>query len=107
MLGIILIYFIGKQFYKLADEFEKNRWGISILGVMSYYVGQILFVIGVLLSDELLDTNFITDNNESRLSLIALPMGILICAGLYFLLQKNWNKNKKPETNLIDEIGKF
>ena len=107
MIGIILIYFIGKQFYKLADEFEKNRWGIAILGVASYYVGQIIFVVGLLFSDELLDTDFISDTNESRLSLIALPMGMLVCAALYFLLQKNWNKNKKPDTNLIDEIGKF
>ena len=34
MLGLLLIYFIGKYFYDLAAEFEKNKWLYAILGVV-------------------------------------------------------------------------
>lgn len=107
MLSIFFIYFIGKQFFNLAEEFNKSKWGIAILGVISYYAGQVLFVILILISDELLNTAFLTTTNESTVNLIGIPIGILSCVGLYFLLRNNWRKNGKPEENLIEEIGKF
>ena len=110
MLGIILIYFIGKQFYKLADEFDKNKWLFAILGVLTYYAGQVLFVLVLFLSDALLESDLLitlSSTDELKLSVLAIPIGLLACAALFFLLRKNWKKNQKPEENLIEEIGKF
>ncbi len=111
MLGIILMYFIGKQFYKLAEEFDKNRWLFSILGILTYYAGQVLFVLVLFLSDTFLTSDFITTmtttTDELKLSVIAIPIGLLTCAALYFLLRKNWKKTGTLEENLIDEIGRY
>jgi hypothetical protein len=46
MLGLFLLYFIGKSFYELAHEYDKSRWGFAIAGVVAYYFGT--FVAGIL-----------------------------------------------------------
>jgi hypothetical protein len=35
MLGLILIYFVGKAFYDLAGLHGKSQWGFAILGIVS------------------------------------------------------------------------
>ena len=43
MLGLLLLYWVGKYFYKLAEEHDKSKWGFAILGVVSYYAGIVVF----------------------------------------------------------------
>lgn len=105
MLGIILIYFIGKWHYELADLHKRNKWLFAILGVLSYYAGTfvfgLLFGVYVLISNdpELLNTN------NFLLNLIALPFGLLATWGQYKLLESNWKKNKKESfsSELLDD----
>lgn len=105
ILGLIVIYFIGKKFYQLAEEYDKSQWGFAILGVVSYYVGQLIggFLIGII---SLVINWNIDDIDDIVISLMALPIGILTCYGLYVLLEKNWKKKKALETVSIDDIGK-
>ncbi len=42
MLGLFLLYFIGKIFYQLAEAHNKNKWVFAILGVIAYYAGTFL-----------------------------------------------------------------
>ena len=42
MLGFILLYWIGKYFYKLAEKYQKSEWGYALLGIGSYYGGILL-----------------------------------------------------------------
>ncbi|MDX2249951.1 MAG: hypothetical protein SF052_24415 [Bacteroidia bacterium] len=106
MLGLLLIYFIGKNFYELADDYEKSKWGFAILGVVSYYLGT--FLGGIILSIilEISGTNSLDDINSMLVSLIALPFGLLSCIGLYFILKRNWEKNREATESIIDNIGK-
>ncbi|MCH9660612.1 MAG: hypothetical protein K0U54_06845 [Bacteroidetes bacterium] len=107
MLGLILIYFIGKEFFKLANAYNKSKWGYAILGVISYYAGTVIFVLAAVFGSEWFgDGTFLDTTSEMGLSLMAVPFGGLTCAGLYFLLRHLWKKNEQPEENLIDEIGK-
>jgi len=101
MLGLLLIYFIGKKFYDLALEFEKSEWGFAILGVVVYYAGTFVagFVIGIWNLDAIETMSDIT------LGLIALPFGVLSCVGLYYFLNNSWKKNKVVNNSDIDEIG--
>ena len=39
MVGLILIYFTGKAFANLAEEYNKGKWLYGFLGVFSYYGG--------------------------------------------------------------------
>lgn len=105
MLGILLIYFIGKYFYDLALERGKTKtmqWVFAILGVVIYYVGS--FVGGMLLG--ILGYAFgwfdIETMNEFLISLMALPFGILASWGFYMILKKSW-KSTDRETYIKDE----
>ncbi|MCB0457797.1 MAG: hypothetical protein R2776_08375 [Flavobacteriaceae bacterium] len=106
MLGIILIYWIGRYFYQLAEKFDKNKWGFAVLGVVSYYAAS--FIGGIILGiiGEIISPGWIDTTSEMVLGLIALPFGILGCYGLYIYLKKSWEKRKKEEAVSIDDIGK-
>lgn len=103
MLGLLLIYWIGKYFYNLAEEYEKSQWGYAILGVVVYYGGTFFFgfVVGMIV--EMVSPGFIEGFNETMLGILMIPFGILSAYLLYKYFEKTWEKNK-PE-NELDEIG--
>jgi uncharacterized membrane protein HdeD (DUF308 family) len=103
MLGLILLYWIGKYFFKLAEEYNKNKWGFAILGIVTYYAGIIIFsfIFGIVI--ELTSPGAIDNINETLLGLMMLPFGILSCYVLYKYLEKTWKKNLP--VNEIDQIG--
>lgn len=105
MLGIILLYFIGKKFYELADDYHKSKWVFAILGVVIYYVGA--FIVGLIIGvfELIIETNFIETANKFVLALIELPFGILSCYVLYSYLEKRWKKEKPLINDLISKIG--
>ena len=105
MLGLLLIYFIGKYFYNLAEEHHKSKWGYAILGVVSYYLGTILAGIAFAIIFELWGSTSIDQMSEIALNFMALPFGILMCVGLYYFLKKRWEKSIHIEADIIDEIG--
>lgn len=106
MLGLVLIYFIGKKFYELSEEHNKSKWKFAILGVLTYYAGT--FLAGLVY--ELLAMSFgfvsVEKMNNFKLALIALPFGIISCYLLYYFLEKSWKKEKNNSSNSIDDIGK-
>jgi len=105
MLGFALLYFIGKYYYNLAVYHNKNKWGFAVLGIAAYYAGVFFFgvILGFIL--ELSSNNSVNDMNSFVLGLIALPFGAGTTALLYHLLKKNWEKNKKIELEMIEQIG--
>jgi hypothetical protein len=90
--GLLLIYFVGRSFFRLAGEYGKNEWGFAILGVASYYAGlfmggMILGVVFALFSPGSLDTM-----SDFAMGLMALPLGVLSCWGLYMYLKRSWRR---------------
>lgn len=106
MLGLLLLYWIGKYFYKLADKFDKSKWGYAILGVALYYLGTFAFAILFLLVGELYSPGYVETFNDTLLSFLSLPFGLLSCYLTYKYLDKNWTKNAPSIDNTIAEIGK-
>jgi hypothetical protein len=106
MLGILLIYFLGKYFFDLADKYDKNKWLYAILGVVSYYFGSIV-IGGVVLAlvDILVDLGINWDSNIG-LSFMLLPFGIATSYLFYYLLKRNWRKSVVVATDEIQNIGK-
>ena len=92
MLGILLIYYIGKQFYVLAAEHQKSQWLYAILGVLTYYLGAFICGIFLTILSEFKLVRPIEEIPDIALSFIALPIGILSCVGFYILLKKYWEK---------------
>lgn len=103
MLGLILLYWIGKYFYKLAEEYDKNKWVYAILGIIVYYGGIIAFSFSLGVIAEFVSPGFFDSFNETLLGIIMLPFGILSCYLLYSYLEKTWEKSKP--VNEIDQIG--
>lgn len=93
MIGIFLIYFIGRAFYQLAFEYKKHQWGYAILGVASYYAGSILGGILLVVFAALFFDSDITTWSDIALSIISVPFGGLVCLGLYKILENSWEKN--------------
>ena len=104
MLGILLIYFIGKRFYDLAATYRKHQWGFAIAGVAAYYGGT--FIAGFLIAIyyELVRSTPIEEMSDLTLSLLALPFGILACIGLYKLLEYRWkHQPQMTSPDLLDD----
>lgn len=104
MIGILLVYFIGKSYYDLAGNYDKNKWGYAILGIIAYYLGT--FIGGVIISIVALTNKFdITGMSDTLLGLMGLPLGVLSCWGLYKWLERHWSKALTPygDGSILDE----
>ncbi len=104
MLGIIFLYWVGKYYFKLAEKYNKSKWGFAILGIAAYYSG-ILFAsltIGILLG--LYAPELIDGINDTLFGIMMLPFGFLMTFGLYKFLKMTWEKNESPQ-NEITEIS--
>lgn len=112
MLGLLLIYFIGKRFYDLAGNYNKPQWKWGILSVVTYYgtiiISQILVgFVYYFASPESFDYegNFITPGTELAIGLATIPLGLLACYLLHRYLEKRWKKEQHIPVEEIDSIG--
>lgn len=103
MLGLILIYWIGKFFYQLAKDNNQNKWLFAILGIAVFYVTQFVFAIVLVILNEFGVTN--VDLEGIGIKIIAIPIGFIGCYLFYLLLQKSWKKNKIDASENIKYIG--
>lgn len=103
MFGLILLFFIGRHYYRLAEKHDKNKWGYAFLGIVAYYVGTLLFglIVGVIM--EIVSPGYLETISDSALGLIALPFGILASYVLYILLKKDW-ENKFNSASALNEV---
>jgi amino acid transporter len=90
MLGLVLVYFIGKKFHELANDYEKSPWPFAILGVATYYAGTFLFGLLLGITLEIFSPGTLEGMHDFVLGLIAIPFGLFSCWGLYYLLRRIW-----------------
>lgn len=106
MFGVLLIYFIGKRFYDLSEEFNKNKWLFAILGIAVYYgMGFLSVMIIVLLDMLIFEWNFDWESSFG-INLLVIPFGLLAVWGYYMLLENRWKKTVVIVKNEINNIGK-
>jgi len=89
MVGLILLYFVGKAFYDMAGRHNKGRWLFAILGVGTYYAGLFIGAMIVAIGYELF-IGSVDEVNENLLGLFGLPFGVLACWGFYRILKSRW-----------------
>lgn len=102
MLGLLLIYFIWNQYSELAYDHNKSKWGYSLLGIASYYIGTFVGGMVMAIIDLIAGTHFLDESSYIILSLISLPFGLLFVWGLYKILEKKWNTKKIREDDSLD-----
>ena len=106
MLGILLIYFIGKRFYDLSTEYNQNNWLFAILSIAIYYASGFVFgVILGLLDIYVFDWGIDWDNNFG-INLLGLPVGLLTVWGFYVFLENKWKKSVLVIKDEINDIGR-
>jgi len=108
MLGIFILYFLGKSFYDLANRYGKSKWGYAIGGIAMYYISGLLFGIILAIGAEFTGSNFIEETSEFLLNLIGIVIGLGTCFGLYTFLERNLTeKSKTVEENLNDMLNEI
>jgi hypothetical protein len=105
MIGFILIYFIWKRFADLAFKYNHKKWIYGLLGVLSYYAGTLIGGVILGLVSVIFDV-VINWDNDILMSLLALPFGLVICYGIYYFLERKWEK-EVVVIDSIDDIGKI
>lgn len=106
MIGLILLYFIGKAFYNLAHEYDKQRWLYAIVSIVFYYVVSILSGILLVIILELLGVAFFDETDDLLLGLISMPFGLAGLWGFHTILKRKWSKEDIFSEDMIDEIGR-
>lgn len=108
MLGLILIYAVGKSFYDLAGDYEKNQWLFAILGVASYYGGASLAGLIVIVLIGIFSPGLLESINELLLEIALIPIGLIICSLFYKSLEKRFSNqlsttNENFSSEILDE----
>lgn len=106
MLGLLLIYFIGKKFYELAEDYNKNKWLYAIGSVISYYVSGFVILGAIVLLDIFLFEWGINWEASFGVNLLAIPIGLLSVYLLYQFLESRWKKAQLIPIDEINDIGK-
>ncbi|MFK7810517.1 MAG: hypothetical protein AB8F74_22110 [Saprospiraceae bacterium] len=94
MLGLLLLYFIGKKFSELAKDYNKKTWVYILLGIVSYYLGTFVGGIVLVIVLDMFFSIAIEEIDDFVIGLMAMPFGLLMCWGYYRLLVRNWSKQK-------------
>lgn len=106
MLSIILIYYVGKKFYDLAGQFDKNKWVYAISSIVLYYASS--FILGLILG--VLDIYVfewgIDWDSSIGIKIGGIAVGIITLWGFYTYLEKKWDAQKPKFKDEIDKIGK-
>ena len=102
MFGIILIYWVGKYFYQLAEKYNQNKW-FAILGVVVYFGSQLLTGVFLAILDFIFGWNVDWESNTA-INLLGIPIGCGFSYLFYILLEKKWKK-EEVKIDSIQDIG--
>jgi hypothetical protein len=106
MLGLLLLYWIGKWHYTLAEKHNKSKWLFGVLGALTYiifYLGS-SFLIGIIAA--LSGADWIFELPDIALGFIGLPFGLIATWALRAILKRQWeNTLEAPEGELLDDRG--
>ena len=101
LLGYIFIFYVGFYFYRLGENHNKYKWLCGLLGIVSYFFAQVLY---------LLYTRFfsgldIDEFDISNLSFKSFLAGFIFVVLLFNVLNLVWSRQNKSK-NEVDNIGK-
>ncbi|MGD1842133.1 MAG: hypothetical protein ACFB0B_14735 [Thermonemataceae bacterium] len=105
MVGLVVIYFIGKAYYTLAEEYKQSKWTYAVAGVAVYYLGSFLGGITWGIIFEIYEEGYIDTVDDLMLGLLSLPFGIATCLGSYKLLKQRWQRRQELLSELVEGFG--
>ena len=94
MLALILIFYIGRAFYRLAKKHDRSKWLYAIIGVVTYYVAQFLLQVSIAIY-LLSGGKNLALGTELVIALIGMLVGAGVVAVFYYILKRIWENNPK------------
>ena len=101
MLGFLLIYFLGRSVYRLAERYGKNKWLHAVISVLAYYLGTAVAGVVFYLVAQSNGTD-VDDMSDMAVNLAALPVGLLFWWLYKLLLRQRWERSPAIDTELLD-----
>ena len=104
MLGFILLYFLARPFFTLAEKHERSKWGYAILSVVVFYAGTSAFGLLFGFGLEMNSPGALDEMNENVIGLICMPAGLAALYFLYEYLKRTWSHAGRPTRGRDDII---
>jgi hypothetical protein len=101
MLLIVLLIYIGRAFYMLANQHNKNGWVFTVLGIVAFFGGLILGGVILAIAFELLSETSIGEFSDNTIGYMAMPFGLIACWLTHLFLRRRW-KTAAPQNNSND-----
>lgn len=97
----IFLFYVGFYFYRLAENHKKNKWVFAILGLITFFFGNFLYVLYFrLFNGE--DVDELTFPKVGEKSFL---LGFIFAFILFQILSTVWNSKKRKRNNEVDKIG--
>lgn len=105
MLEILLVIYIGRWFFNLAQKHNKNKWLVGILGALSFYAFILIsgFLMGIIFAA--IEYNAFFELPDIVIGILCIPFGLLGTWGLYRILKSNWERQPLASERVIDDGG--
>lgn len=100
-LGYIFIFYIGFYFYRLGENHKKMKWLCALLGIASYFIGQVTYLLYIRFFT---DSNF-DEFNITTFSFTSFFVGLITVVLLFNILNIVWSRKRKVKDE-VDKIGK-
>ncbi len=105
MLGLVLIFFIGKAYFDLAKNHNKEyAWLYAVLAIALYYgflFISLFVIVGIL---EYSSPMTLYNMNEYLLGIMGVPFGLLAVWAGHLILKKRFSETNEFENDaLLDE----
>lgn len=101
LLAYIFIFYVGFYFYRLGENHKKMKWLCGLLGIASYFLAQVLYLLYVRFFSGL----DIDEFDISNLSFKSFLVGFIFVVILFNILNIVWSRQSKSK-NEVDNIGK-
>lgn len=101
-MDLLIIGGLGKAFYDLANDFEKNKWLFAIIGVISFYI--FTFFVGVSSAIVFSTNGDFSESTITMLGYFATIISLIFSLILYVILKKRWETDRRTKkTGLLDD----
>jgi len=101
LLGII-IFTVGWAFFNLAKKYKKNVYGYTILGVVVFVSGVLIYILLYILL-----MHYLMNLSRYIHEYLSFAIGVVTSISTHYMLEKKWKKMQDVDAEeAIDEIGK-
>lgn len=104
MLGILLIYWVGKRYYRMAGYYGKSEWGHVFMALGIYFGSQfILGIVGALVFPDFFMTLESDKSQELLINLAGIVFGLLVWHIIFGVLEKKYESELSYEEDIEDD----